>query len=286
MTDAERLVDDIQRIQKKTDQAFLLFQALWERRLGSLETYFKKRYGFKFLFWQGKRGTSEELTLAFRQLALELSKINAREEKLLNVVRKKLNLTLDILERAHQEFQLIHQHLARQSELPGLTSMENHQGHLINLLKRFAEMLKHHEEILSLERDLVVAQSEGKWKLYLVRLGGFAAEMRGVLAQYNESKKERLYLADVQQAVEKLRNFSLRKPARTHIGPSIVSAIVRVFGATGLSQGILVSFGKVNYWELASLTTVFVIGINFTDYYFSWATNLSNQIAKVLAMTK
>ena len=45
MIKAQQYLDDIQQIEKKTEQVLRIFGTLWDKRLVSLEGYIHKRYG-------------------------------------------------------------------------------------------------------------------------------------------------------------------------------------------------------------------------------------------------
>lgn len=289
MEETSKSEAEIRQICEKSEQVLRIFGTLWDKRLEALTKYFRKRYGFGFLFWQGKSGTAEEVNLAFVTLSSELNGINAREQKVLNLIKAGLSDIILTLENAYSESKQVHQRLAEEigQQMPGLTKFEGEELYLLSLVRRYREVVKRQEEILALERDLIQHQTDEKWRLYLIRLESFAAEMKQVVKGYEGvRRRKKKYLNEIQKSVEDLRNFSLRKQATAYIGPSVVSAIVRVFGANIVSQGILMSFGKVNFWEFTSLTSILVTGINFTDYYFGWATKWSNKIARTLKIAK
>jgi hypothetical protein len=289
MAHADRDLDDFEHIAKKTEQTLRIFGTLWDKRLSKLERYFKERYGFRFLVWQGKRGTAEEVANAFSKLSEELRSINSREQKVLDIIKNNLDIAINRLESAHSESKQIRERVTSEirHDAPGLVALEEDGEYIINLIKRYRELSKRQYEILELERNLLEQQSEQAWRLYLIRMESFVAEIRQITSHYEHVRsRKRKNIEDLQKAIVELRNNTLRKPATAYLGPSVISAIVRVFGANILSLGVLGSMGKVGFWEFTSLTTVFVAGINFTDYYWGWATRLSNRMARTLRLAK
>jgi DNA repair exonuclease SbcCD ATPase subunit len=264
-----------EKVVEKTEQSIRILSNLWDRRLVVLNEYYKERNKKRFTPFK----SDESIQLEIKELLLQLSPINEREESVVNILESGAANGADIIQDILPDLD--------EAEGGADTSAEFNEkiGIVSKIIQRYTEIISTHKDILQIERDLIDNPDEAKFELYLTRMSAFNTEFQNLDNGEIEALKK--YFTDIESDLKKIEEAKQKGKHLETLKTSFVSAIVRVAVADVIA-GVLVGnpFDNPYFWKLSAATIPSVMAVNYIDYYFKIFTKLTKQINQFTGLKK
>lgn len=265
-----------EKILEKTEQSIRILASLWEKRFEILDQYCKERNKKRFIPFKSNTSIQAETV----ELLTQLAPINAREEKVIEILERGATAGTEILQGIPQPTESF-------SEIEDETVAEfNEKIDLVNkVLQRYSELVSSHEDILKIERELIESPDEPKLELYLKRMDLFSSEFEILDQGEIEGLKE--YFSEINNDLQKIEEAIKQNKPIEYLKRSLVSAVVRV-AVSNIAAGLAVGnpFENPYFWQLTAATIPSVLMVNYIDYYFKAFTKLTDKLSKVIRLQK
>ncbi|MBS3142895.1 hypothetical protein J4464_05915 [Candidatus Woesearchaeota archaeon] len=269
-------LQNAQHVFDKTQQVVRIFSQLWEERLAILSLLYRQQ---QKTFFRRRRLTQEQI----QDLLSRLHTLNARERKIIEILKKSIPEAMQIVESA--------------SALPGgmralLSSQaSNYEKNIVQLLpflRRYQRLIMLQEDILDAETSLIKEGLEAQvMDIYLKRIVLFEAEVNALMQQIESLNERVVFFRKIQQDLEVIRANSGKKSIRELLLPSSVSAVVRVFVSNIIAAATIGNpLENPYFWDLTWRTMVSVWYVNMIDYKTNVFTALSNKITRFIRLAK
>jgi len=269
-------LQNAQHVFDKTQQVVRIFSQLWEERLAILSLLYRQQ---QKTFFRRRRLTQEQI----QDLLSRLHTLNARERKIIEILKKSIPEAMQIVESA--------------SALPGgmralLSSQaSNYEKNIVQLLpflRRYQRLIMLQEDILDAETSLIKEGLEAQvMDIYLKRIVLFEAEVNALMQQIESLNERVVFFRKIQQDLEVIRANSGKKSIRELLLPSSVSAVVRVFVSNIIAAATIGNpLENPYFWDLTWRTMVSVWCVNMIDYKTNVFTALSNKITRFIRLAK
>ncbi|MEK7464735.1 MAG: hypothetical protein AAB617_03075 [Patescibacteria group bacterium] len=266
---AKKEISPTQKVIEKTEQSIRILSTLWDKRFEVLNQYYKERNKKRFSV-----KSDESISSEIKDILSQLAPINAREEKVVEILEQGAASGAEILQNVPESTEETLEAREAVSEFNEKTALAS------KIIERYSELISSHEDILKIEKELIESPDESKMELYLKRMGMFSAEFK--VMDKGEIEGLKKYFSDIESDLQKVEEARKQGKPLEHLKQSVVSAVVRV-AVANMIAGLVIGnpFENPYFWQLTAATVPSVLAVNYVDYYFKIFTKITQRLNKL-----